>query len=102
MQSFSSLSALDRVLASVPGNADSVSVTRGHGETVVVVSSFNGNRIMIANRTGNRYAVRIENYPHVGGQRNRLGKVVDFSASEQWVNDWVNLAHDRALKNLSA
>lgn len=102
MQSFNSLSAVDRVLASVPGNAWSVSVTESDSETVAVVDSFDGKRIMIANRVGKRFAVRVENYPHVRGQRNRLGSVVDFSASQQWVNDWVSLAHDRALKNRAA
>jgi hypothetical protein len=102
MESFNSLSAVNRVLASVPGNAWSVSVTDSGSEVVAVVDSFNGQRIMIANRVGKRFAVRVENYPHVGGQRKRLGAVVDFSASPQWVEDWVRLAHDRALKNRAA
>lgn len=102
MESFNSLSAVNRVLASVPGNAWSVSVTESDSETVAVVDSFNGRRVMIANRVGKRFAVRIENYPHVGGQRNRLGASFNFSASQQWVEDWVRLAHDRALKNRAA
>lgn len=102
MESFTSLSALNRVLASVPGNAWSVSVTESDSETVAVVDSFDGQRIMIANRVGKRFAVRVENYPHVGGQRKRLGSVVDFTASPDWVKNWVTLAHDRALKNRAA
>lgn len=102
MQSFSSLSALDRVLSSVPGNAWSVSVTESESETVAKVDSFDGCRILIANKVGKRFFVRVENYPHVGGRRNRLGSVVDFTASANWVRDWVRLAHDRALNNHAA
>lgn len=102
MQSFSSLSALDRVLSSVPGDAWSVSVTESDSEVVAKVDSFDGCRILIANRIGKRFAVRVENYPHIRGQRNRLGSVIDFSASTNWVQNWVRLAHDRALKNRAA
>lgn len=102
MDSFSSLSPLNRVLASVPGAAWSVSVTESDSEIVAKVDSFDGQRIMVANRVGKRFAVRVENYPHVGGQRKRLGSVVDFTASPQWVKDWVELAHERALNNRAA
>lgn len=101
MKSFRSLSALDRVLSCVPSNASSVSVTRSDSEIVAVVDSFSCRRVLTANRVGKLFAVRVENYPHIRG-RKQLGSMVEFIASPRLVENWVALAHDRALRNRAA
>jgi hypothetical protein len=95
--SYSTLSPLDRVLATVPRNPWSATVERvGEGnlrETVVRVANFQGDRVLRAVPVSDTCCeVRVENYPHVNGRRDRLGRVVEFTTSPDFVMQWVSVA----------
>lgn len=95
----SSLSALQRVLSSVPTQAwSTVSSVLTDGVVQAEVESFDGRRIMVATPLrNNRFAVRVENYPQVRGQNKKLGSVVEFTAKASWVEKWVEQAHNSSL-----
>lgn len=96
--SYTTLSPADRILTCIPRNAYSVSVTRGTGYIRAAVKSFQGDRVMEASFVGpNCYDVRVENYPHRGGKRGKLGKVVEFTTTGDFVEQWIDMAHSEAL-----
>lgn len=97
--SVSSLSALQRALSSVPTQAwSTASSILTDGVVQAEVESFDGRRIMVATPLrNNRFAVRVENYPQVRGQNKKLGSVVEFTATDKWVHQWVEQAHDSSL-----
>jgi hypothetical protein len=93
----SSLSVLDRILVSVPRNPWSRSIERvevgGACQTVVRLGDFDGDHILRAiPQDSETCSVRFENYPHMNGRRNRLGRVVEFFAPHSFVEEWVQAA----------
>lgn len=99
----SSLPALKKALASVPGGQARSTVSYVHtgGKVVVEAETSDGRRLMTASPVGkNRYAVKVENFPSVNGQNNQVNSTVEFTASSKWVNEWKELAHERSLNGL--
>jgi hypothetical protein len=47
----------------------------------------------------NCYDVRVENYLHRGGKRDKLSKVVEFTTTGDFVEQWIDMAHSEALRN---
>ena len=87
------LSPVDRILVSLPSNRFDISVERVGNETVVRVLSFNGVRILRATPISDTCAdVRVENFPRIGGRCDRLGRVIEFTTSNDFVEGWVNAA----------
>lgn len=99
MRSLSSLSAMQKALVGVPGGQAWSTTSRVYkgGAVSVEAETSIGRRLMTASPSGNRFAVRVENYPRIKGQDDRIGSTIEFTASPKWVEDWRKLAHERSL-----
>ena len=90
---YTTLSPLDRILATIPRNPWSAIVERVGNETVVRVSNFNGDRVLRATPISAICCeVRVENYPNINGRRDQLGRVIEFTTSHDFVEEWVKMA----------
>lgn len=97
---YSSLSVKDKALASVPGGFPwfTSSGVYDDGKIVVEAEVQGGRRTMTAKPKGkNRFVVTVENCPRIGREATQVTSTVVFSAGVKWVEDWKELAHERAL-----
>lgn len=97
---YSSLPTKDKVLASVPGGFPWFTLSRIYddGKIIVEAEVQGGRRIMTAKPKGkNRFIVTVENYPRIGREATQVTSTVVFTAGVKWVEEWKELAHERAL-----
>jgi hypothetical protein len=92
--SFSTLKPTDRVLVSAPKNCfEFSSLVHCFGEVVdCTARNFHGKKVLNAVKIGNDcFDVTIENFNHCFGKLVK-GKVIRFTTSETWVNEWIETA----------
>jgi hypothetical protein len=100
--SFSTLNPAERCLIAVPSQLWSTAVTRSTkvegewSEIVATVKSFDGEKVMTAQRVGNDcYDVKFQTWSRIQGKLELTREIV-ITTTGSWVDAWIETAHDRA------